>query len=138
MCPILCTSLTAMHLQPNSASGILIEEHITQTHFKVNNQFHETSIILNANLDNEDSRVKKWPITRFEELDDRLIDYLIIPENTTLIIGTGIQQCFLPNLLHAHLTKKCQNFEIMNTLSACRTFNILSADGRPVMGALIL
>ena len=55
-----------------------------------------------------------------------------------LLIGTGPRQRFpAPDLLRP-LIEAGRGFEIMDTAAACRTYNILVAEGRLVLAALIL
>lgn len=55
-----------------------------------------------------------------------------------LLVGTGLRQRFpAPELLRP-LIEAGRGFEIMDTAAACRTYNILVAEGRLVLAALIL
>ena len=57
---------------------------------------------------------------------------------TILLLGTGTDR-FLPDLeLMAALAERRVGLEIMSTPAACRTFNILAAEGRKVLAAVIL
>lgn len=61
------------------------------------------------------------------------------PQNTeVLLIGTGIQQCFLHPAIISDLLSLRIGVEIMDTQAAARTYNILMAEGRRVIAALIL
>jgi len=54
-----------------------------------------------------------------------------------ILIGTGVRQCFLaPDLLHPLLALGA-GIETMSTQAAARTYNILMAEGRRVMAALL-
>ena len=54
-----------------------------------------------------------------------------------VIIGTGSRHVFpVPGLL-APLTHGGIGFEVMSTSAACRTYNILSAEGRRVVALLL-
>jgi uncharacterized protein len=55
-----------------------------------------------------------------------------------LIIGTGEKQIFPDQDILKELADNNIAYEIMNTHSACRTFNILQQENRDVMAALAL
>ena len=55
-----------------------------------------------------------------------------------LLIGTGRRQRFPHSELLRPLIEAGRGFEIMDTAAACRTYNILVAEGRLVLAALII
>ncbi len=59
-------------------------------------------------------------------------------EPELILIGTGVHQQFLDHTLLQPLTEKQIGIEMMNTLSAARTFNLLREEGRRVLGAFFL
>lgn len=54
-----------------------------------------------------------------------------------LILGTGTAQVFPARRLFADLMEAGVGYEVMDTAAACRTYNILLAEGRRVVAALI-
>lgn len=54
-----------------------------------------------------------------------------------LIIGTGATQVFPDPKIYFSVLSKGIGFEIMDTGAACRTFNILMAEGRRVVAGLM-
>lgn len=54
-----------------------------------------------------------------------------------LLIGTGTRQVFLPPARRAEIREKGPVAEVMDTGAACRTFNLLLAEGRRVAAALL-
>jgi uncharacterized protein len=54
-----------------------------------------------------------------------------------LLIGTGTRQVFLPPARRAEIRRKGPVVEAMDTGAACRTFNLLLAEGRRVAAALL-
>ena len=54
-----------------------------------------------------------------------------------VLIGTGARQQFLAPRLAAWLAGAGMGHEAMDTAAACRTFNILVAEGRRVVGAFL-
>lgn len=55
-----------------------------------------------------------------------------------VLLGTGIRQRFPATALLRPLIEAGRGFEIMDTAAACRTYNILVAEGRQVLAALII
>src|SRR5262245_592158 len=54
-----------------------------------------------------------------------------------LLIGTGARFALVPSALRQGLTEKGIAADAMDTGAACRTYNILRAEGRRVAAALI-
>ena len=55
-----------------------------------------------------------------------------------VLLGTGLRQRFPPAVLLRSLIQRRIGVEVMDTLAACRTYNILMAEGREVAAAIIL
>lgn len=55
-----------------------------------------------------------------------------------LILGTGNQLVFPSGEIHARILALGVGFEVMDSGAACRTYNILVAEDRPVVAALIV
>lgn len=54
-----------------------------------------------------------------------------------LLLGTGLRQQFPPAALMGALFAQRIGFEAMDTRAACRTYNVLVGEGRPVALALL-
>jgi len=77
------------------------------------------------------------PMAFLDAMDDapRLVRAPDAPE--VVLIGTGARQCFLaPAILHPLLALGT-GIETMTTQAAARTYNILMAEGRRVVAALL-
>ncbi|UCG72109.1 MAG: hypothetical protein JSV45_12780 [Chromatiales bacterium] len=59
-------------------------------------------------------------------------------EPELLLLGTGTRQRFPAPEIGVHIMRAGIGFEVMDTRAACRTFNVLAAEGRRVMAALLL
>ena len=79
-----------------------------------------------------------WPVTLFEQLESAHLDTLAATEPDLIILGTGERQRFVPSRLLATLMARRIGLECMDNRAACRTYNILMAEGRKVALALIL
>jgi len=73
----------------------------------------------------------------FLEAEDGGVPQVIGDKPEVLLIGTGTRQMMLPHHIVAPLLKIGVGVESMTTQAAARTFNILMAEGRQVIAALI-
>ena len=81
---------------------------------------------------------RAWPVTSFSALTSADFEVLAATEPDLVILGTGPQQRFAAPALLAPLMARRVGVECMNNQAACRTYNILMAEGRKVALALIL
>ena len=66
------------------------------------------------------------------------LEQLHAEEVQILILGTGTRQQFPPAELFAELSSRRVGLEVMDTPAACRTYNILAAEGRRVAALIVL
>jgi uncharacterized protein len=101
--------------------------------FRLNGRRHEGSLL----LVNEQARA--WAVARAEDLDSTAVESLLaaIAGAHILILGTGTRLVPLAPILRARVEALRIGVEVMDTGAACRTFNILRAEGRMVAAALI-
>ncbi|WP_347554481.1 Mth938-like domain-containing protein [Robbsia sp. KACC 23696] len=79
-----------------------------------------------------------WDPTRFEALAPAHFEPLVNATPELVLLGTGKKLRFGHPRLYAALTAKRIGVETMDIGAACRTFNILAAEGRRVAAALLL
>lgn len=72
------------------------------------------------------------------ELESEHFDSLLDQQVQVVVLGTGERQIFPPASLYAQVLRAGIGVEVMSTPSACRTYNILLAEGRRVGALLIL
>lgn len=79
-----------------------------------------------------------WEVQSFEALS--VADFEIIDKQKpdVVILGTGDKQRFVHPRLVAPLMRRHVGVECMDNQAACRTYNILMAEGRKVALALIM
>ena len=82
--------------------------------------------------------IRGWPGLAIDQIDLPAIDRLLAEEPELIVLGTGWQQCFPPKKLMFALARRGIGFEVMDTPAACRTFNILVAEGRRVVALLLI
>lgn len=66
------------------------------------------------------------------------IEALISLAPQVVVLGTGTRQVFPDAALFAAAMRRGIGIEVMDTGAACRTYNILMAEGRPVVAGLIV
>ena len=79
-----------------------------------------------------------WPVERFEALTTEHFAQIDATAPDVVILGTGERQRFVHPRLTTALTARRIGVECMDNQAACRTYNILMAEGRKVALALII
>ena len=79
-----------------------------------------------------------WPPKEANRLTVNDLDVILELKPELAIIGTGGQQYFPDPQLFARFMRAGVGIEFMNTRAACRTFNILAAEGRFIVAGIIL
>ncbi len=99
----------------------------------INNQRYERAVVVTPDAVHED-----WSATAFDALDATHLRFVLALQAEIVILGTGASQRFpRPQLLHEFAAAQI-GVEIMATPAACRTYNILMAEGRAVAAAILL
>lgn len=78
-----------------------------------------------------------WPARSFEDLNTDHFAQIAATSPDVVILGTGARQRFVHPKLIGALTSRRIGVECMDSQAACRTYNILMAEGRKVVLALI-
>lgn len=80
-----------------------------------------------------------WPISRFDEVDVASLEPVMSVADAVdiLLLGCGSRGELAPELLVEAFRDAAISVEAMATGAACRTYNILAAEGRRVAAALI-
>jgi len=78
-----------------------------------------------------------WAVTSFDGLTPEHFAQIDALSPDVVILGTGARQRFIHPRLVAALTARRIGVECMDNQAACRTYNILMAEGRKVALALI-
>lgn len=93
----------------------------------------EQSFILTAT-----QLIDNWKVRRISDIGDLGLDELATLDCDIVILGTGNTQHFpAPKLLQPLLAHRI-GVEVMDNFAACRTYNILLAEGRAVALAVIM
>lgn len=84
-----------------------------------------------------DAVIDDWPPESVEALEEDHLSALLTLKPEVVLLGTGANQCFLHPSRLAPLYRAGIGVEIMTTAAACRTYNILVAEERRVVAALL-
>jgi uncharacterized protein len=85
-----------------------------------------------------DSIIETWAPGGFAALSEADFGALLQYKPEMVLLGTGDRQHFPHPRLYAPLTAARIGVEVMDTAAACRTFNILIAEERRVLAALVV
>ena len=79
-----------------------------------------------------------WSVSDFDNLTPADFSVVVASQPDLLIVGTGMQQRFLPPKLAVYLSSEKIGVEYMKTKVACRTFNLLLSEERRVALAIFM
>jgi len=82
--------------------------------------------------------IEPWRPRQLAELEAADLEPVVALGPEVLLIGTGARQAFPAPAIFAALHSRRIGFEVMDTGAACRTYNVLVAEGRAVAAALII
>lgn len=120
------TGINADH--PELKSGV-IDEWDADNHLGI----FRKSVVLRAS-----GAIKKWPPQHHAEFNPE--HFLELAENNPeiILLGTGQHIRFPPQDCLSVLQQQNLGYEVMDTAAACRTFNVLAAEGRDVILAMLM
>ena len=99
----------------------------------INNDHYQSSMIVTPK-----QLVSDWPPQTIAELLTAHLQDLLIDKPEVILLGTGSQCVFPEQDVLAPIRTQQIGLEIMDTAAACRTFNVLMAEGRQVVAGLII
>ncbi|MDA8224907.1 MAG: Mth938-like domain-containing protein [Betaproteobacteria bacterium] len=122
-----------MKFHLNQAEGLNLFTGYGDGHVFVNQQRHdETSLVVTP-----EDILRDWCDAGYEQLSPAHFAILRDLHPEVALLGTGTQQRFPHPRLTAPLIDAGIGLEVMDTRAACRTYNILAAEGRRVAIALL-
>lgn len=121
------------HSVPLPADGQIIHAYGDGGFRLAGGLFHAGSLLLLPDA------VRGWPPASVADVDGAAVDGIAAARQgfDLVLIGTGATMRPLPVEARARLRALDLAFEVMGTGAACRTFNVLIAEGRRVAAALI-
>ncbi|NOX71007.1 MAG: hypothetical protein GXP15_17645 [Gammaproteobacteria bacterium] len=99
--------------------------HVERGRIRVGNEQFEQTLAITA-----ETVIRDWPAVSIDKLEIVHLEPILAVEPDVVILGTGWQTAFAPRELIFAMARRGTGFEVMDTPAACRTFNILLAEGR--------
>lgn len=121
-----------MKLQPDRFDTLAITGH-GPGWIAVNGEQVRHSLVVSARGDRLD-----WQVRRFEDLTEAHFEQLLALRPELVVFGSGERLRFPAPVLLRSLVGQHIGVETMDTRAACRTYNILAAEGRRVVAALLV
>lgn len=122
-----------MKLHADRAEGVNVIHAYTRQSVSVNGQTYTRSILVPPSGDMID-----WPVQSLADLTEAHFLQIAQTQPEVVIFGTGATLRFpSPSVLRPLMAARI-GIETMDTAAACRTYNVLVAEGRRVMAALLL
>ncbi|NOY70997.1 MAG: hypothetical protein GXP14_01260 [Gammaproteobacteria bacterium] len=85
-----------------------------------------------------DILISNWPVQTVETLSTEHIKQIVVLAPEIILLGTG-KQLQWPNMkLLSEVSNNGIGIDVMTTAAACRTYNILTYEGRNVAAALMI
>ncbi|RZL09398.1 MAG: hypothetical protein EOP40_09995 [Rubrivivax sp.] len=122
-----------MKFQPDIPEGMNIIHASSRTDVSVNGQVYTTSMVVPG-----DAPLEPWPAGSVADLTEAHFEQLVRFKPELVIFGSGPTLRFVHPSLQRPLIEAGIGIETMDTPAACRTYNILMAEGRRVLAALLI
>ncbi|MFZ5501934.1 MAG: Mth938-like domain-containing protein [Pseudomonadota bacterium] len=121
-----------MKLHLNQLGDTKLFTAIAADHVMVNGErFADSLVVLPEEVRSD------WTVASFANLEESDFSYFLPLKPEVLIFGTGSKQQFPHPRLYRALTDAGVGVEFMDTAAACRTYNILVAENRKVIAAIL-
>ena len=121
-----------MKLHQSNTSDLNLFTHIDGTDFGINDFRYKGNIAVLPSAIHQN-----WSSATLETLTEADFEFIAQLDVDIILLGTGPTLRFPPRQLMRPIYMKGRGVEVMDTPAACRTFNILCAEGRKV-GAFLL
>ena len=121
-----------MKLHISNTAGLNVFTAYGDDFVAVNQEKHEKNLILLP-----ESIILEWSTATISTLTEADIQKLLELGTEIILLGTGKQLRFPPGALRRPFAPAGIGLEVMDLKAACRTYNILAAEGRKVAAALL-
>ena len=122
-----------MKLQPDKQPSLNTVSAYGPNYIEINAQRYTQSLLLSP-----ESPVIEWSCTRFEDIKIEDFEQIAKLDPAVVIFGSGQRIRFPQAALIAPLIARNIGLETMDLQAACRTYNVLMAEGRKVVAALLI
>jgi uncharacterized protein len=121
----------ALHLESNTHHTLFTGH--GAGYVEVNGQKYQRPVVVMP-----DEMRTDWTATDFASLNEAHFDYFLALKPEVLLFGTGSKQHFAHPNLYRELIRARISIEFMDSPAACRTYNILVAEDRKVIAAVLI
>ena len=122
-----------MKLHLSTAAGQNMVTGYGDDHVLINSSRFEHSLVVLP-----DEILRDWPVTSLVQLSAEHFLAVLETKPELVLLGTGRQHRMPSPRLYASLLEHNIGVEVMDTGAACRTYNILTGEGRRVAAALFM
>ena len=122
-----------MKFQIDAPAGLNVVRGYAAGNLRVGEEVFTTSVILTPT-----ALIAPWRPATADDLAPEDLQPLLDLEPEVVLLGTGASQQFPDPRVLRVLYERGVGVEVMDTSAACRTFNVLVAEGRSVAAALIV
>lgn len=116
---------------PNTA-GLNLFTAYGDDYIAVNQEKYSTNLILMP-----ESIIPEWTTAKLDSLSEADMQKLLELGTEIILLGTGSRLRFPPGALLRPFAAAGIGLDVMDLQAACRTYNILAAEGRKVAAALL-
>jgi uncharacterized protein len=120
-------------LQPDKQPSLNTVSAYGPDYIEINAQRYTQSLLLSP-----ETPVIEWSCARFEDIKIEDFEQIAKLEPAVVIFGSGQRIRFPQAALIAPLIARNIGLETMDLQAACRTYNVLMAEGRKVVAALLI
>lgn len=121
-----------MKLHQSNTAGLNMFTAYGEGYVAVNNEKHQKNLILLP-----ESIILEWSTATVSTLTESDMQKLLGLGTEIILLGTGARLRFPASPLLRPFAPAGIGLEVMDLQAACRTFNILAAEGRKVAAALL-
>ena len=122
-----------MKFQPERAEGVNVISRHEPQRLWVGSVVHGASVLVPWQ-----GEVQPWAVTQPAQLTPGHFERILALQPELVIFGSGPRLQFVKPALYRSLIEAGVGIETMDTAAACRTYNVLAAEGRSVVAALIV
>jgi uncharacterized protein len=122
-----------MKLHLSNPSGLYSFTGYGEGYVEINGQRHVPSLVITP----QTLHLETWNDVRFDNLSEDHFARLVPLKPEMVLLGTGARLRFPYPRLSRALADSRIGLDVMDTAAACRTYNILMAEGRQVLALLL-
>ncbi len=105
---------------------------VSEKGIRINDDFFDCPFIISGQR-----IIPQWDVKSVTDIEEASLQIIFDLQPEVILLGTGNTQIFLPPAIQVHFFRRNIGFEVMTTDAACRTFNVLIAEGRHVVAAFL-